>query len=355
MKKKSKVIILSSVVAGGAVVAAATLIPTVLKNKNSKNTIIETKDIKNPIINKNDDTNSSTPMVDLKEPVIESSKPSIDQQATKKFKLSFKELNEKSKDKATFKFYDKDKFTEKTDEVEASFEDKVYFKVEYTDSSKDTILTDLRVYVGTEAWSLGVYYDSDKDIYEITIPSEDSDWAKEFLKDKGIIVNLEFKAYFGPKKINDWTYDFNSRTYAIEIVESMITDAKTRTFVLNDNDEKYKLKALEDDQTYIKPTQFRIYLSGFNIEIENLTIPEKTQLMFINESEYSNTLDNRPAPTISLKGGYRKMDEQLKIKGAIGRYGDVEYSRSMQAVCGLPVILEHEDMDWNWIQNNNKK
>ena len=110
----------------------------------------------------------------------------------------------------------------------------------------------------------------------------------------------------------------------------------------------HKIVALKENQTYIKPTQFRVYLSGHNIKIKNLTVPKDTQLMFINESEYSNTLDNRPTPIIDLDGGYRSIDaedRQLKIEGAIGRYGDVEYSRKMQAACGLPVILEENDLD----------
>ncbi|MBR2849146.1 MAG: hypothetical protein IKB83_01405 [Mycoplasmataceae bacterium] len=316
MKNKNKVIILSAVLATGAIAATAAIVPSVLKNKSSKsniNNIIETRDIKD----KND----------------------IDQQS-KRFKLSFKELNEKSKDKAIFKFLDN------KDEAEASFGDTVSFKVDYV-SGEDIVLTDLRVYIGTEAWSLGVYYDSDKNIYEISIPSEDSDWAKEFVKDKSIITNLEFKAYFGPTKINDWTYDFNSKSYAIEIKED--------GFVFDDIEkEGHKIVDLKDDHTYNQPTQFRVYLGGHNIKIKNLTIPEDTQLMFINESEYSNTLDNKKAPIIDLDGGYRKMDEQLKIKGAIGRYGDVEYSNAMKAACGIAVILEEKDLDLNWIKANRK-
>ena len=315
MKNKNKVIILSAVLASGAIAATAAIVPSVLKNKSSKsniNNIIETRDIKD----KND----------------------IDQQS-KRFKLSFKELNEKSKDKAIFKFLDN------KDEAEASFGDTVSFKVEYV--SEDIVLTDLRVYVGTEAWSLGVYYDSDKDIYEISIPSADSDWAKEFIKDKSTITNLEFKAYFGPAKINDWIYDFNSRTYAMEITKE--------GFVFDDvANPGHKIVDLANDHVYNQPTQFRVYLGGHNIKIKNLTVPAGTQLMFINESEYSNTLDNRPTPIIDLDGGYRKMDEQLKIKGAIGRYGDVEYSNAMKAACGIAVILEEKDLDLNWIKANRK-
>ena len=80
--------------------------------------------------------------------------------------------------------------------------------------------------------------------------------------------------------------------------------------------------------------------------------------MFINKSEYGNSTTSKQVPTIDLEGGYRSIDaedRQLKIQGAIGRYGDVEYSRSMQAACGLPVILENEDIDWNWIKNKDKK
>ena len=223
----------------------------------------------------------------------------------------------------------------------ASFGDKVSFKVEYKNSKENITLTDLRVYVdNNEAWSLGVYYDSSRDIYEITIPSKDSDWAKELEDRKD--VELNFRAYFGPKFINYWIYDFNSRTYAIKITQD--------NFVFDDvKNEGHRIVALEENQTYIKPTQFRVYLDGHDIKIKNLTIPEGTQLMFINQPEYSNTLDNKKAPIIDLEGGYRQMNEQLKIEGAVGRYGDVEYSKAMQAACGLPVILGSEDMDWDWI------
>ena len=331
MKKKNKVIILSSILATGAIAATAAIVPSVLKNKGSKvNNTIETKDIKNPIITNNQES---------QQPEKVENNSTTAQQA-KKLKLSFKELNESTKDKATFKFL------ENKDEVEASFGDTVSFKVEYKNSKENITLTDLRVYVGTEAWSLGVYYDSDKDIYEISIPSADSDWAKEFIKDKSTITNLEFKAYFGPKFINDWTYDFNSRTYAMEITEE--------GFVFDDvNDRGHVIAPLSEEHIYNQSTQFRVYLGGHNIKIKNLTVPAGAQLMFINESEYSNTLDNRPTPIIDLDGGYRKMDEQLKIKGVIGRYGDVEYSNAMKAACGLPVILEDKDMDWDWIKNNN--
>ena len=119
----------------------------------------------------------------------------------------------------------------------------------------------------------------------------------------------------------------------------------------------HKIVDLANDHVYNQPTQFRVYLGGHNIKIKNLTVPAGTQLMFINESEYSNTLDNRKAPIIDLEGGYRSMDapdRQLKIEGAIGRYGDVEYSRKMQAACGLPVILEEGDLDKDWIKKNNQ-
>ena len=101
----------------------------------------------------------------------------------------------------------------------------------------------------------------------------------------------------------------------------------------------HKIVDLANDHVYNQPTQFRVYLGGHNIKIKNFTVPAGTQLMFINESEYSNTLDNKKAPIIDLDGGYRKMNEQLKIYGAVGRYGDVEYSNSMKAVCGMVVIL----------------
>ena len=328
MKKKTTVIILSSVLAIGAVAATAAIVPSVLKNKGSKvnNTIIntiETKDIKNPII-----TNEQ----EEKLPPVVSNKPV--EESFRKFELSFEKLNEESKGKAGFYFENNGELYNK---VLASFDDKVYFKVQMNDKNNLT-LTDLRVFVNeNEAWSLGVYH-VEGDQYVIQMPSEDSDWAKE-LTSESVIT---FKAYFGPAKINDWVYHFNSRTYAMEI--------KEEGFVFDDvKNEGHRIVALEGEQTYIQPTQFRVYLNNFNIKIRDLTIPKGTQLMFINQPEYSNTLDNRKAPIIDLEGGYRKMNEQLKIEGAVGRYGDVEYSKAMQAACGLAVILGSEDMDWDWI------
>ncbi|MBR3832187.1 MAG: hypothetical protein IKJ72_00955, partial [Mycoplasmataceae bacterium] len=199
MKKKNKVIILSSVLATGAIAATAAIVPSVLKNKGSKvnNTIntIETKDIKNPII-----TNEQ----EEKLPPVVSNKPI--EESFRKFELSFEKLNEESKGKAGLYFENNGELYNK---VLASFGDKVYFKVQMNDKNNLT-LTDLRVFVNeNEAWSLGVYH-VEGDQYVIQMPSEDSDWAKE-LTSESVIT---FKAYFGPAKINDWVYHFNSRTYA---------------------------------------------------------------------------------------------------------------------------------------------
>ena len=146
MKNKSKIIIASSVVVAGAVATTAALIPTMLKEEGSKNVTIETKDIKNPVVTEKNEQlelkneiNSELPKTEK----VENNSTTV--QEAKKLKLSFKELNEKSKDKATFKFL------ENKDEVEASFGDTVSFKVEYKNLRENITLTDLRVFVGTEA------------------------------------------------------------------------------------------------------------------------------------------------------------------------------------------------------------
>ncbi|MBR2055611.1 MAG: hypothetical protein IJ970_00975 [Mycoplasmataceae bacterium] len=373
MKNKNKIIIASSILAAGAIATTAALIPSMLKKETqNQNITIETKDIKNPIVDSVVDSTSkvetTTPVVDKKEETIVNSTSSttienpktetniVEDEKTqippiindgniqnqfKKLSLSFEKLNEESKGKATFYFEVPNDVNDGlyNDEILASFGDKVFFRVATNDKDNIT-LTDLRVFVNqNEAWSLGVYH-VEGDRYMIEIPSEDSDWAKE-LNENSVIT---FKAYFGPAKMNDWVYDFNSRTYAIKINESMI-DSKTNSFIFDDvNIESHKIVALEESPTFVKPLQFRVYLNGHNIKIKNLTVPAGTQLMFINESEYSNTLDNKKAPIIDLDGGYKKMNEQLKIYGAVGRYGDVEYSRKMQAACGLPVILEESDL-----------
>ena len=387
MKNKNKIIIASSVLATGAIATTAALIPSMLNKKETQNITIETKDIKNPIVDQVVDSTSkvetTTPVVDKKEETIvnstssttiENSKtetniaedektqipPIINdgniQNQFKKLSLSFKQLNEESKGKAAFYFEVPNDVNNGlyNDEILASFGDKVFFRVATNDKDNIT-LTDLRVFVnGNEAWSLGVYH-VEGDRYMIEIPSEDSDWAKE-LNETSVIT---FKAYFGPAKMNDWVYDFNSRTYAIKINESMI-DPETNSFIFDDvNIESQKIVALEESQipTFVKPLQFRVYLNGYNVTIKNLTIPKGTQLMFINKSEYGNSTTNKQVPKIDLYGGYRSMyaeDRQLKIEGAVGRYGDVEYSNSMKAACGIAVILEEKDLDKNWIENQNK-
>ena len=375
MKTKSKIIIASSVLAVGAIATTSALIPSMLKNE-TQNITIETKDIKNPIIDsvvvdtKEEaivDSTSSTTIENSKTetnivedgqtqfpPIINDGNiDNIDNQF-KKLSLSFKQLNKDSLGKAGFYFEVPNDVNGGlyNDEILASFGDKVFFRV--AENDKDNItLTDLRVFVNdNEAWSLGVYH-VEGDRYMIEIPSEDSAWAKE-LNENSVIT---FKAYFGPIKLNDWVYDFNSRTYAIKINGSMI-DSQTNSFIFDDvNIESQKIVVLEESPTFIKPLQFRVYLNGYNVTIKNLTIPKGTQLEFINKSEYGNSTTNKQVPTIDLYGGYRSMyaeDRQLKIEGAIGRFGDVEYSNAMKAACGIAVILESDDLDKEWIEKQNQ-
>ena len=375
MKTKSKIIIASSVLAVGAIATTSALIPSMLK-KETQNITIETKDIKNPIIDsvvvdtKEEaivDSTSSTTIENSKTetnivedgqtqfpPIINDGNiDNIDNQF-KKLSLSFKQLNKDSLGKAGFYFEVPNDVNGGlyNDEILASFGDKVFFRVAQNDKDNIT-LTDLRVFVNdNEAWSLGVYH-VEGDRYMIEIPSEDSAWAKE-LNENSVIT---FKAYFGPIKLNDWVYDFNSRTYAIKINGSMI-DSQTNSFIFDDvNIESQKIVVLEESPTFIKPLQFRVYLNGYNVTIKNLTIPKGTQLEFINKSEYGNSTTNKQVPIIDLYGGYRSMyaeDRQLKIYGAIGRFGDVEYSNSMKAACGIAVILESDDLDKEWIAKQNK-
>ena len=375
MKTKSKIIIASSVLAVGAIATTSALIPSMLK-KETQNITIETKDIKNPIIDsvvvdtKDEaivDSTSSTTIENSKTktnivedgqtqfpPIINDGNiDNIDNQF-KKLSLSFKQLNKDSLCKAGFYFEVPNDVNGGlyNDEILASFGDKVFFRVAQNDKDNIT-LTDLRVFVNdNEAWSLGVYH-VEGDRYMIEIPSEDSAWAKE-LNENSVIT---FKAYFGPIKLNDWVYDFNSRTYAIKINGSMI-DSQTNSFIFDDvNIESQKIVVLEESPTFIKPLQFRVYLNGYNVTIKNLTIPKGTQLEFINKSEYINSTTNKQVPTIDLYGGYRSMyaeDRQLKIDGAIGRFGDVEYSNAMKAACGIAVILESDDLDKEWIEKQNQ-
>ena len=375
MKTKSKIIIASSVLAVGAIATTSALIPSMLK-KETQNITIETKDIKNPIIDsvvvdtKEEaivDSTSSTTIENSKTetnivedgqtqfpPIINDGNiDNIDNQF-KKLSLSFKQLNKDSLGKAGFYFEVPNDVNGGlyNDEILASFGDKVFFRVAQNDKDNIT-LTDLRVFVNdNEAWSLGVYH-VEGDRYMIEIPSEDSAWAKE-LNENSVIT---FKAYFGPIKLNDWIYDFNSRTYAIKINGSMI-DSQTNSFIFDDvNIESQKIVVLEESPTFIKPLQFRVYLNGYNVTIKNLTIPKGTQLEFINKSEYGNSTTNKQVPIIDLYGGYRSMyadDRQLKIEGAIGRFGDVEYSNAMKAACGIAVILESDDLDKEWIEKQNQ-
>ena len=233
-----KSIIASLVLAICAITTTIALIPSMLK-KETQNITIETKDIKNPIVGSVVDSTSSTTIENSK---IETNKvedektqipPIINdgniQNQFKKLSLSFKKLNKDSLGKATFYFEVPNDVNDGlyNDEILASFGDKVFFRVATNDKDNIT-LTDLRVFVNeNEAWSLGVYH-VEGDRYMIEIPSEDSDWAKEL--DKNSVIN--FKAYFGPAKMNNWVYDFNSRTYAIKTNGSRLIQKLTHLFLM---------------------------------------------------------------------------------------------------------------------------
>ena len=221
----------------------------------------------------------------------------------------------------TLVFVDKDG-TDLGTEIFVSPGDTVYVMMRM--SLGNYTLTDLKVFdTKDENISLGVEKVKEN-FYSFTMPQADS----KFYQNKQIGI----KAEFGLSSINGWTYDFNSRTYAITIPENY-----GGAFVFDDTVDK--TQQLQPDGS--KFTQYRVYMNGNDVLIKHLTIPANCQLMFINNPENTNNINNNYVPTVYLAG---TIEDSIKIQGAVGQYGSVKYSKKMAAACGLPIIETGDDV-----------
>lgn len=128
--------------------------------------------------------------------------------------------------------------------------------------------------------------------------------------------------------MNDFIYDFNNHAYVLNI--------NTDNYVFDDvKHNNLQLRGTETAwASNNKSIQYRIYLNGHDLTIENLTIPSSSQLMFINNINNNN--ENGKTPTVKLSNNtymFELKDGQyhgkITVKGVIGRYGLVKYGQKM--------------------------
>lgn len=188
--------------------------------------------------------------------------------------------------------------------------DKIIVKLELKDPETYT-LTDLKVYDGEmDSVCLGVKKEVGREEYSFTMPEEGSKFYKT--------GKISIKGLFDAKSKNKWEFDFESRAY-------VITNSGDSGLVLGAG---YELVSGE----VTNPVQYRFYLNDKDVTIESLTVPSGTQLMFINNKSDSNKEEFKK-PEVKFKTG-----GSFELKGAIGRYASVEYSKEFAMKLGIPGI-----------------
>lgn len=193
-------------------------------------------------------------------------------------------------------------------------------KIKATPNS-DYTLVDLAVFDASTNNTLGVTQENNSDIYKFTLPQPTlpNGEPNPFYS----TGNLKIIPTFAKKQLNDFIYDFNSHAYVLNINENSYTFDDVAN-------SKLKLTSGNKDRNI----QYRIYLNGHDLTIKNLTVPENAQLMFINNINNSND-DNNKIPTVKLADNTYMFGpsggncDKITVKGAIGRYGSVQYGKRM--------------------------
>ena len=199
-------------------------------------------------------------------------------------------------------------------------------KIKATPNANHYTLIDLEVYDASSSNTLGVTKLDDQDIYEFTLPEPTlPDGSTNPFYETG---TLQIVPTFAEKQMNDFIYDFNSHAYVLNI--------NTDNYIFDDV--KHNNLQLRGTETAWagndKSIQYRIYLNGHDLTIENLTVPSGAQLMFINNINNNN--ENGKTPTVKLSDNtymFGPDDGQyhgkITVKGVIGRFGSVQYGQRM--------------------------
>ena len=194
-------------------------------------------------------------------------------------------------------------------------------------SSNDNFYTliDLQVYDATSNNTLGVTKLDKQNIYEFTLPSTTlSNGQPNPFYSTG---SIKIVPVFAENQMNDFIYDFNSKAYVLNI--------NTDNYVFDDlGHANLRLIGTETGWAGGTTIQYRIYLNGHNLTIKNLTVPSGAQLMFINNIKNEN--NGSTIPTVKLSENTFMYPPQtgnqygqITVKGAIGRYGSVQYGKRM--------------------------
>lgn len=202
---------------------------------------------------------------------------------------------------------------ENVSEIYVSEGDTIVFNV---NANEGYTLGDLRVYsTGDINSSLGVTKISETQ-YSVTMPPKTIDGKTNPFYSTG---EIKVTPIFTKKNINFWSYEFESRSYVINVKKDKgIYDEKVNSELIMEGNSNRSI-------------QYRIYLNGHDLQIRNITIPAGAQLMFLNNIKNDNS---GGTPTVSLGSNtwLTKTDngDQIDVKGAIGRFSSVNYGSRMK-------------------------
>lgn len=319
MLKKNKILLIS----GAAMIATSGIVAGTVVGLSQSARTNESSLVDGPVYGSTPTTPVLTPSVPMSQSGIVMTRTGITTmsstgQTFESFQLKL-ELGEDITKYGTLHFV---KNGEKTTEITVVPGEKVQVEMELINPDKHTLL-DLWVFdESNENVSLGVTKESDT-LYTFTMPKADSEFY--------VSGSIGIKATFGEKEYNGWVYDFDTKRYTLEV--------KDKEFVFDDRDEGMQLQS----GTKENPIRYRIKLNGNNVKIRHLIIPSGAELVFINTDGVELPYSERPVV-------YMDKNATLEIKGQMGRFRDVKYSKKVYFISrdwlGLAAQVEEDVLDY---------
>ncbi len=184
----------------------------------------------------------------------------------------------------------------------------ITLKVTTNEPDKFT-LKDLRVHaIENTAINLGVIK-VDSETFTFVMPEETIEMMGGQIPNPfyGESKKLEVETLWTETKLNDWTYEFNTKTYNLHLTENVVWDDEA-----NPN-----LKLVNNQWSSV----FRVYMNGFDFTIKNFTVPSGCQVEFLNNDDNTFT-DKRPTVSLAKDGNFI-------MDGVIGRWGSVHFDNSV--------------------------
>ena len=195
-------------------------------------------------------------------------------------------------------------------------------------------LKNLKVYGSNPNIMLGVVQmvqTENSGIYAFTIPEDDMDDENGFEADKvatplADLINqglIHVVASFTKAEVSGWTYNFNYRSYVLDITKDTILDDSNPMFnLLNRTDDELGTE-FHDTVNYI------IFLNGYNVQVGTFTIPRGITVTLINNRTNTNTNnkengDSANTITLAKDKSAEHGNEGFRVAGVLAQYSSVK-------------------------------